>query len=99
MKKLILGAATIAIALSLSTAAATASAKDRNPALAAAADMNKDGMVSKDEFLQTMAKMYDDKMVKMKAMPAAEQAKMMKDDNMTIEAFRRLLTELGGGGR
>lgn len=46
-----------------------------------------------------MAKMYDEKMVKMKAMPAAEQAKMMKDDSMTVEAYRRMLAELGGGGR
>jgi hypothetical protein len=99
MKKLILSTATLAMALGLATAATTASAKDRYPALAAAADMNKDGMVSKEEFLQAMAKMYDEKMAKMKTMPAAEQAKMIKDDNMTIEAYRRMLTELSGGGR
>jgi hypothetical protein len=97
MKKLILSAATIAMALGLATAATTALAKDRYPALAAAADVNKDGMVSKEEFLQAMAKMYDEKMAKMKTMPAAEQAKMIKDDNMTIEAYRRMLAELGGG--
>jgi hypothetical protein len=97
MKNLILSAATLALALGLSTAVTTASAKDRFPAIAAAADMNKDGMVSKEEFLQAMAKLYDERVSKIKAMPAAEQAKMMKDDNMTIEVYRRMLTELGGG--
>jgi predicted GNAT family acetyltransferase len=99
MKRLTLGAAAIALSLGLATAATTASAKDRYSQMAAAADMNKDGMVSKDEFLQAMGKMYDEKMAKMKTMPAAEQAKMIKEYNMTIEAYRRMLVELGGGGR
>lgn len=47
MKKLTLGAAVIALSLGLATAATTASAKDRYPQMAAAADMNKDGMVSR----------------------------------------------------
>ena len=97
MKNIVLSTAAIAMALGLATAATTASAKDRYPAMAAAADMNKDGMVSKEEFLQTMGKMYDEKMEKMKAMPAAAQAKMMKGDQMTIEGLRALLVDLGGG--
>jgi hypothetical protein len=64
----------------------------------ASSDANKDGMVSKEEFLQTMGKMYDDKMAKMKTMGAAEQAKMMKDSNMTIQAYRQMYREISGGG-
>jgi adenylosuccinate synthase len=97
MKNLVLSTAAIAMALGMATATTTASAKDRYPALAAAADMNKDGMVSKEEFMQAMGKMYDEKMEKMKAMPAAAQAKMMKGDQMTIEGARALLIDLGGG--
>jgi hypothetical protein len=98
MKKLILGAASAALALGLVTATTVTSAKDRYPAWVEAADLNKDGMVSKDEFMQAMGKMYDDKMAKMKKMSAADQAKMMKDDFMTIEGFRILYREMSGGG-
>jgi hypothetical protein len=98
MKKLFLGAASAALALGLITATTAASAKDRYPAWVEAADANKDGMVSKDEFLQAMAKMYDEKMAKMKKMSAADQAKMMKDDFMTIEGFRVMYREISGGG-
>ena len=97
MKTLIIGAASAALALGLAATATTASAKDRYPAWVAASDANKDGMVSKEEFLQTMAKMYDDKMGKMKMMPAADKMKMMKDDQMTIDGYRALLRELSGG--
>jgi hypothetical protein len=98
MKKLILGAASAALALGLVTATTVTSAKDRYPAWVETADLNKDGMVSKDEFMQAMGKMYDDKMAKMKKMSAADQAKMMKDDFMTIEGFRILYREMSGGG-
>jgi hypothetical protein len=98
MKKLILGAASAALSLGLITATTVASAKDRYPAWVEAADLNNDGMVSKDEFLQVMGKMYDEKMGKMKKMSAADQAKMMKDDFMTIEAFRIMYRDLSGGG-
>jgi hypothetical protein len=95
MNKLVLSTATIVMALGLATATTSASAKDRYPAMMAAADMNKDGMVSKDEFLQSMGKMYDEKMSKMKAMPTATQAKMMKDDQMTMAGYRAMLSDLG----
>jgi hypothetical protein len=99
MKKLILSAASAALALGLATTVTTASAKDRYPEWVMTADANKDGMVSKDDFLHAMGKMYDDKMGKMKKMSAAEQAKMMKDDQMTIEAFRIMYRDISGGGR
>lgn len=94
MNKLVLNTAAIAMALGLATATTTASAKDRYPQMTAA-DMNKDGMVSKEEFLQTMARMYDERMAKMKSMPTAAQAKMMKDDQMTKDGYRALLGDLG----
>ena len=97
MNKLILCTAAIAMTLGLATLATPASAKDRYPVLMAAADMNKDSMVSKDEFLQAMAKLYDEKMVKMKAMAPAAQAKMMKGDLMTYDGYRALLREISGG--
>jgi hypothetical protein len=97
MKKLTLSAAAIAMALGLATAATTASARDRYPLMEAAADANKDGMVSREEFLQAMAKMYDEKVIKIKAMSAAEKAKMMKGDDMTMEGFRWLMTDFVGG--
>jgi hypothetical protein len=95
MKKLVLSSAAIAMAIGLAAATTTASARDRYPQMAAAADMNKDGMVSKDEFLQAMGKGYDEKMAKMKAMPAAAQAKMTKADQMTMDGYRALLGDLG----
>jgi len=98
MNKLILSAASIAMAFGLVTAATTASAAagDRNTETMAA-DANKDGMVSKEEFLAAMSKMYDDKMEAMKKMPAAQQAKMMKGDQMTVRGYRAMLREYGGG--
>jgi len=94
MNKLILSAASIAMAFGLATTATTASAAagDRN-AETMSADANKDGMVSKEEFLEMMGKMYDAKMEKMKKMPAAAQAKMMKDGQMTMEGYRALVRE------
>jgi hypothetical protein len=98
MKTLTLGAASAALALGLITAATAASAKDRYPAWVEAADLNKDGMVTKDEFLEVMAKMYDEKMAKMKTMSTADQSKMIKNDFMTREAFRIMYRDISGGG-
>ena len=97
MNKLILSAAALAMTLGLAIATTTASAKDRYPVLMAAADINKDGMVSKDEFITAMGKMYDEKMTKMKTMAPAAQAKMMKDDQMTYDGYRAVLREISGG--
>ena len=96
MKKLIPTIAAIAMSLGVTLATTDASAKDRYPQMMAAADMNKDGMVSRDEFLQAMGTMYDQKMVKMKAMSATSQAKMMKDNQMTIDGYRSLFREISG---
>ena len=94
MNKLILSAASFAMAFGLATAATTASAAagDRN-AETMAADANGDGMVSKEEFLAAMGKMYDAKMDKMKKMAPAAQAKMMKGDQMTMDGYRALVRE------
>ena len=99
MNKLILAAASAAMALGLSTTATTASAAagDRFAETMSETDTNQDGMVSKEEFLAAMAKMYDDKMAAMKKMPAAKQAKMIKGDQMTMQGYRAMLREFGGG--
>jgi len=98
MKKLILGAASAALALGLIAAAPAALAQDRYPLWVDAVDANKDGMVTRDEYLKYMGTMYDEKMAKMKKMSPADQTKMMKDNSMTIEAFRILYREMSGGG-
>ena len=97
MNKLILSIAAITMTLGLGTVTTSASAKDRYPQMLAATDTNKDGMVSRDEFLLAMGAMYDQKMVKMKTMSTASQAKMMKDSQMTIDGYRALLGEISGG--
>jgi hypothetical protein len=97
MHKLILSAAAIAMTLGLATATPSAYARDRYPEMMAAADANKDGMVSKEEFLASMSKAYDAKMGKMKKMSAADQAKMMKSDQMTADGYRALFREIMGG--
>jgi hypothetical protein len=97
MNKFILSTAALAMSLGMATATAPAFAAAHAAQAPAMADTNKDGMVSKEEFLATMGKMYDDKMGKMKMMPAAEKMKMMKDDQMTIDGYRALLRELSGG--
>lgn len=97
MKKPILSAAAIAITLGMAAAAPSASARDRYPERMAAADTNKDGMVSRDEFVAAMARMYDDKMAKMKTMAPATMAKMMKNDQMTFDGYRALWREISGG--
>ena len=97
MNKLILSIAAITMTLGLGTVTTSASAKDRYPQMMAVTDTNKDGMVSRDEFLLAMGAMYDQKMVKMKTMSTASQAKMMKDSQMTIDGYRALLREISGG--
>ena len=93
MNKLILSAASIAMAFGLATAATTATAAGGRNAETMAADANGDGMVSKEEFLAAMGKMYDAKMDKMKKMSPAAQAKMMKGDQMTMDGYRALVRE------
>jgi Ca2+-binding EF-hand superfamily protein len=63
------------------------------------ADANKDGMMSRKEFMDAMGKRYDANMDKMKKM--GDKGKMMmKGDAMTKEGVKMLFTEwqaYGGG--
>jgi hypothetical protein len=92
-RKMILGAATLAMTIGLASASLPASAKDRFPDIATATDTDKDGMISKEEFLAMAAKMYDDKMAAMKKMSATDQAKMLKDYRMTFAGYQALWKE------
>lgn len=56
------------------------------------ADMNKDGMVTKKEFLDAMGKAWDKGMDKMKA-----DAKMVKGHMMTMDGVKALLSDLYKG--
>jgi hypothetical protein len=56
------------------------------------ADKNKDGMVTKKEFLDAMGQMYDKGMTKMKADP-----KMVKGNMMTMDGVKALLAEIYKG--
>jgi hypothetical protein len=51
-------------------------------------DKNKDGMVSKQEYLETMAKVWDMKAKKMN----------VKGDRMSLEDFKEILMYLKAGG-
>jgi hypothetical protein len=64
-------------------------------AIFAMADMNKDGMVTKQEFLDAMGKQYDMKMAKMKAGKDAD--KMVKGTAMTMEGMRSLINDIHSG--
>jgi hypothetical protein len=89
-----IGLAASALALSFALAPMSASALDYN-----CCDKNKDGMVSRAEYLDEMGKIYDEAMEKMKKMPAAEQAKMMKGDQMTLTGFEKFLKDNPGHNR
>jgi hypothetical protein len=55
-------------------------------------DANKDGMVSKKEFLDAMSKAYDAAMKGMAGKPG-----MVKDDNLTMEAYKEFIRTLYHG--
>jgi hypothetical protein len=92
-RKMILGVATLATSIGLASASLPAAAKDRFPNIATMTDTDKDGMISKEEFLAMAGKMYDDKMAAMKKMSAADQAKMVKDYKMTFAGYQALWKE------
>ena len=98
MKQAILGAAALALMIGVTALPLTASAKDRFPEVMKRTDVNNDGMVSRQEYLDAVAKMYDEKIAEMKAMPAAKMTKLMKGDLLTTEGLRMMLTGLAGGG-
>jgi Ca2+-binding EF-hand superfamily protein len=83
--KTILAATALAMCFGVATADTSPRAKAREMAIAM--DVNKDGTVTKDEFLKMMAMKYDEKMEAMKKMAPAQAAKMMKGDAMTIDGF------------
>lgn len=58
------------------------------------ADKNKDGMVTKAEFLDAMGKSYDMKMSKFKA---AKDSTMMKGDAMTKGGLKSLFNDIHSG--
>jgi hypothetical protein len=93
--KTILGAATLALALGLATTALPAAAQDKMATMAKSADADKDGMVSKAEFLAQAARMYDERIAALKKMPAAQQAKTVKDNKMTFDAYVAFWTLMG----
>jgi hypothetical protein len=95
-RKTILSAATLALAFGLTTGALPAAAKDNMAKMGQMADTDKDGMVSKEEFLAQAAKMYDEKVAAMMKMPAAQQAKMVKDYKMTFEGYAAFWKQAGG---
>jgi hypothetical protein len=95
MKKTILSAAALALTVGFAAVPLQAAAKDRYPS-AAEVDTDKDGMISKEEYLAMAAKRYDDAVAKMMKMPAAEQAKMVKDYKMTFAGYEQYW-RMGGG--
>ena len=64
------------------------------------ADTNKDGMMTKQEFMNAAGMRYDAMMAKMKKMPADKSKMMMKGDSMTKDGTKMLFSEwhaFGGG--
>ena len=98
MKKSIFGAAAMALMIGATAMPLTASAQQGSAAVMKMADVNNDGMVSRQEYLDAVAKMYDEKMASMKKMAPGEMAKLMKGDLLTAEGLRIMLISLGGGG-
>lgn len=56
-------------------------------------DTNKDGMMSRTEFMEAAGRRYDARMAKMKKMPADEGTMMMKGDLMTKRGTKTFLEE------
>lgn len=59
------------------------------------ADRNKDGAVTKQEFMEAMGRVYDMKMSTMKT--GKDASKMIKGDAMTRDALKSLFEELYRG--
>ena len=57
------------------------------------ADTNKDGMMTKQEFMNAAGMRYDAMMAKMKKMPADKGKMMMKGDMMTKEGAKMFVDE------
>jgi hypothetical protein len=94
MSQFTLGAA--ALALTIGFAPLSAAAQD---AMMADFDRNKDGLVSKKEFLDEMSRRYDAAMAKAKAMPQEERAKMMRNHQISDALLAQLIRDVQAGGR
>ena len=57
------------------------------------ADTDKDGMMTKQEFMNAAGMRYDAMMAKMKKMPADKGKMMMKGDGMTPEGAKMFLDD------
>lgn len=93
MSPFTLGAA--ALALTLGFAPLGASAQDAM----ADFDRNKDGLVSKKEFLDEMSRRYDAAMARAKAMPKEERARMMRNNQISDALLAQLIRDVQAGGR
>lgn len=99
MKKSLLAATTLTLGLLAAGASLPAHAQKLDTEMSfdaffKMADKNKDGMMTRQEFVDGMGKIYDMKMEKAKA---AKDAKMMKGDAMTREGMRSLFNEINSG--
>jgi len=96
-KKLASGLSAAALGLALSMSPITSSAQELYDfdKLMKMADTNKDGMITKDEFMTAMSTAFDSKMAAMKAMP--DSSKMMKGDMMTRAGLKSFLEDLYQG--
>jgi len=97
-KKMILSAMALAMTFGLAAIPLQASAYDRLFSKVHELDADKDGMISKDEFLARASQRYDEMMAKMMKMPADKQAKMVKNGMMSKEAFEMFWKDAIGGG-
>ncbi len=93
MKKAI---ATLLVGIAFSTGMTTAmadNASSKEAKMFKMADASGDGMVSREEFLAAMGKMYDEKMAAFKKM-GKDGAGMMKGNDMTPGGFKALYMDL-----
>ena len=99
MKKSVLAATMVALGLAAGSISLPARADSHDilnfEMVMKMADRNKDGMVTRAEFLDAMGKAYDMKMAKMKTTKDGD--KMMKGDAMTREGFKSLLNDIHHG--
>lgn len=96
MKKSVLAATMVTLGLAASAYSLPARADSHDilnfELVLKMADRNKDGMVTRAEFLDAMGKAYDMKVDKMK-----KDGKMVKGDAMTRDGFRSLLNDIHHG--
>jgi hypothetical protein len=97
MKRAFLAGAMMSLGLAAATVALPARAQEDPLSFDVVfkmADKNKDGMVTKSEFMDAMGKAYDMKMSKMKSM---KDDKMMKGDAMTRDGYKSLIADIYKG--